>query len=141
MPAGENDDDIEVSGALTLPPLPVAAREARRFVMQFCAAAEMPEDICQTAALLTSELVTNAVLHGRSRTTLYVRKPPPYLRVTVEDHNPELPEIGEHPALSATSGRGLHIVAELASRWGIEPSEQGKRIWFELDLPEAAAAG
>lgn len=139
MPAGPFDDDVEVSGALTLPAHPVAAREARRFVTQFCSAAEMPEDICQTAALLTSELVTNAVLHGRSRTTLYVRKPPPYLRVTVEDHNPELPEIGEHPALSATSGRGLHIVAELSSRWGIEPSGQGKRIWFELDLPDLAA--
>ncbi len=137
MPTGNSADDLEVSGALTLPPLPVAPREARRFVVQFCSAADMPDDVCQTAALLTSELVTNAVLHGRSRATLYVRKPPPYLRVTVEDHNPELPEIGDEPALSATSGRGLHIVAELASRWGIEPSESGKRIWFELDLPTA----
>ncbi len=132
------DDDLEVSGELTLPPVPVAAREARRFVVQFCSAAQMPDEVCQTAALLTSELVTNAVLHGRSRATLYVHKPPPYLRVTVEDHNPRLPEIGEHPALNATSGRGLHIVAELASRWGIEASDHGKRIWFELDLPDPA---
>jgi anti-sigma regulatory factor (Ser/Thr protein kinase) len=122
------DEDIEVQGALTLPPVPVSAREARRFVSQFCTAADMPDDICETAALLTSELVTNAVLHGRSRATLHVRKPPPYLRVSVEDHNPELPEVGDRPALSATSGRGLHIVAELASRWGIERSENGKRI-------------
>ncbi len=140
MPGDGFDDDTEVSAALALPPLPVAAREARRFVAQSCGAAKLPEEVCQTAALLTSELVTNAVLHGRSRATLYVRRPPPFLRVTVEDHNPQLPALGEHPELSATSGRGLRIVAELASRWGIEPSGQGKQIWFELDPSDVSGA-
>lgn len=94
--------------------------------MSFCESARFDADTCQTAALLTSELVTNALLYGKGRATLHLQAPPPCLRVAVEDHNPQLPAVGECPALSATSGRGLHIVSVLASHWGIEQTDNGK---------------
>ena len=128
---------LEASAALELPAKPTSAKEARRFISQFCAAADLPEELCQTAALLTSEVVTNAVLHGRTRATLRVQEPPPYLRVAVEDANPDLPEIGDAPELGSASGRGMHIVAALADRWGIEATPTGKAVWFELDMPGA----
>ena len=127
---------LEASATLDLPARPGSAKEARRFIAQFCAAADLPEELCSTAALLTSEVVTNAILHGRSRATLRVQEPPPYLRVAVEDANPALPAVGESPPVDATSGRGMQIVAALADRWGIEATATGKAVWFELDLPE-----
>ena len=125
---------LEASARLELPARPTSAREARRFIAQFCQAAELPDDLCQTAALLASEVVTNAVLHGRTRATLTVQEPPPYLRVSVEDLNPDLPAVGDSPQLDATSGRGMQIVAALADRWGIEATPTGKAVWFELDM-------
>lgn len=127
---------LEASATLELPAKPSSAKEARRFISQFCVAADLPEELCQTAALLTSEVVTNAVLHGRTRATLRVQEPPPFLRVSVEDSNPDLPDIGDAPELVATSGRGMHIVAALAHRWGIEATATGKAVWFELDMPK-----
>lgn len=126
---------LNVTATIELAPTTTAAHEARRFVSSFCTAAAFDEDVCRTAALLTSELVTNAVLHGRTGAVLRVENPPPLIRVSVFDGNPDLPPLGESPSLDATSGRGLHIVAALADRWGVEPRDGGKAVWFELDMP------
>lgn len=127
-------DDLEVSASLRLARVPESARIARRFITEFCKASELSEDHCHTAALLTSELVTNAVRYGGSRATLEARKPGGVLRIAVEDDSPELPEEGLAPKFSAESGRGIMLVDALASRWGVEKRPGGKAVWFELDL-------
>jgi len=85
------------------------------------------------AVLLTSELVTNAIVHTGG---------PVKLRVTVSDRSVdvEVHDGGDQtlaqPRLSepgATSGRGLFMVAELADTWGIIPTHAGKTIWFTLE--------
>ena len=124
--------ELDVEAALRLPPSPRAAARARKFISDFCAAAELPPKLCQDAALLVSELVTNAVIHGRTTATVEVHRPADTLRVTVRDDNPQLPAIGDRPDLDAESGRGLLIVSKTASRWGIEAGDGGKAIWFEL---------
>ena len=46
-----------------------------------------------------------------------------------------IPErIDPEPGALRASGRGLFLVDTLASRWGVRPSEEGKQVWFELDL-------
>jgi phosphoserine phosphatase RsbU/P len=126
--------ELDVVASLRLEPLPVAARNARRFLEQFCRAADLPEDVCQTAALLVSELGTNAVIHGGTSATVEVHRPADILRVAVRDDNPDLPEVGLSPPLSQEGGRGLLIVSMLATRWGIEVVGSGKAVWFELTV-------
>ena len=129
--------ELDVEAALRLPPSPRAAARARKFISDFCSAAGLPAATCQDAALLVSELVTNAVIHGRTTATVEVHRPADTLRVTVRDDNPQLPAVGDSPDLDAQyldaeSGRGLLIVSKTASRWGIEADDGGKAIWFEL---------
>ena len=136
-----DEPQLDVRAAVVLAPVPESARAARRFITEFCAAARLPDEICHTAALLVSELVTNAILHGRSAATLEAHRPPEFIRVAVRDENPSLPAVGDNPAFGAESGRGLMIVSMLAPRWGIEPADGGKAIWFELDVTDDANRG
>jgi anti-sigma regulatory factor (Ser/Thr protein kinase) len=128
---------VDVVATIELEPAPQSARWARRFIADFCTAAGLPEEVCHSASLLTSELVTNAVLHGQTSATLTAHRPGDLLRVAVRDDNPALPALGQDPVIdpNAEGGRGLAIVSMLASRWGVEMTTTGKAIWFELDLP------
>ena len=93
----------------------------------------------EQAVLLVSELVTNAVLHARTRFTVEVEVVDDTARVSVEDSSPLPPAVRTFSDL-AGSGRGLHLVEALASRWGVDSRDgAGKRVWFELDLSAAGA--
>ncbi len=81
--------------------------------------------------MLTSELVTNAVLHGRSPVTVTTALHDGLLRVEVSDDNSRHPQL-QHSDDSTLDGRGLHIVALLAARWGVTDEPFGKTVWFEL---------
>ena len=127
---------LGVRASLEVRPDPRAASDARRFISDFCGAARLAEEVCQVAALLTSELVTNAVRYGGSRAVLEAHRPADVLRVTVSDENPDLPEAGDAPPVTAEGGRGVLLVSTLASRWGVERLPGGgKAVWFELDAP------
>lgn len=90
------------------------------------------EDV-DAAVLLTSELVTNAVVHGRPPIELEVTMAGAAVRVAVRDGSPMLPTLA--PASDeATGGRGLLLVDTLASRWGVEHAGPCKVVWFEFDV-------
>ncbi len=126
---------IDVRASLHVSRDAASPRKARRFISHFCNAAELGEEACQLAALLVSELVTNAVRYGGSRAVLEAHLPGGCLRVSVADDNPDLPVVGAEPDLTAESGRGVLLVSTLASRWGVERLDSGgKAVWFELDL-------
>lgn len=94
-----------------------------------------PADVLDLAVLLTSELVSNAVVHGHSPVELLVSHDGHRIRVEVADGLPgPLPQAPDRPAGDRTSGRGLVIVDQLADRWGCRPRENpaGKVVWFEL---------
>ena len=129
-----DDERLDAAASLQLPPVPESAAKARKFIAEICAATRMPSEMCDTAALLVSELVTNAIIHGKTSATIEVHRPPDSLRVAVRDDNPVLPPIGTSPTLSSESGRGLTIVSLLADAWGVEQLDNGKAIWFELRL-------
>ncbi len=92
------------------------------------------------AAVITSELVANAVDVAAGEITVTIRCPDGCLRVEVHDHGYGMPEI-QHPApADAGGGRGLMIVDQLADNWGVQQFLPGKIVWFELG-PAPAPAG
>ena len=117
--------------SLTLPADLHSVRRARQFVHSRCAGLGLARDACEDALLLTSELVTNAVLHGRSEVCVEVVAAGRLVRVSVLDENSRhpVPVTQDHDALD---GRGLALVEALADRWGVDDRPMGKAVWFEL---------
>lgn len=103
-------------------------------------------EVVDVAALLCSELLTNAVLHTRTAVSLVLRVDDDLVvEVTDQDTTPVLTPITaagldsllREPDLEAENGRGLMMVTVLARRWGIRPERAGKTVWFALELPGA----
>jgi anti-sigma regulatory factor (Ser/Thr protein kinase) len=93
-----------------------------------------------TAALLVSELVTNALLHAGSRLLVEVGVSADTVRIGVSDASPVLPRRRRHSAEAGT-GRGLGLVALLSTASGVEQVTDGayrKTAWCELPLDPAA---
>jgi anti-sigma regulatory factor (Ser/Thr protein kinase) len=88
--------------------------------------------------LLASELVSNVVVHVGTPMTLRVTRQPSAIRVDVEDPSDVLPEL-RHPGIDEEHGRGVLFVSELAADWGAERTEDGKIVWFEIDIATAEA--
>ncbi|MFF9012305.1 ATP-binding protein [Streptomyces sp. NPDC014870] len=85
------------------------------------------------AELLTSELVTNALIHTDHGAVVTATVVPDSLRVEVRDFVPGVPEPRVPVADDGTNGRGLVLVQELADSWGVEDHGVGKVVWFELN--------
>lgn len=111
-----------------------SVRAARRFVVEAAAGSGVEVD---NLALLVSELASNAVLHGRTSFAVALRVLDDRVRVSVSDQDPRPPVI-ERNQPTAVTGRGMLLVESLASRWGVEPTDSGKTVWFELPLAEDA---
>lgn len=113
-----------------LPAEPVSARKARRVVLD--ALTEWSLDgLGDEAALLVSEVVTNAVLHAGGVIDLAVRRTGEGVRVEVRDRSVTMPSPRSYAGDSVT-GRGLEILDLTAANWGAELSDDGKVVWFEL---------
>lgn len=112
-----------------------APRLARRFVAKH--SDSLPADLVADAELLVSELVTNAVRHGRPAITLRVALRPPGIGVAVDDEGAERPQITQPaPPTSQPGGRGLLIMQAVARASGVAPHPDGlpgKTVWFELE--------
>jgi anti-sigma regulatory factor (Ser/Thr protein kinase) len=87
------------------------------------------------AALLLSELATNAVLHARSPFTVIARFDGTHLVLEVGDGSQAQPRVGIRDRSDAPGGRGLMLIDSISSRWGILPTTNGKRVWFALPVP------
>lgn len=95
----------------------------------------------RNARLLVSELVTNVIRHvdGDRPFSLIVEADERHLRVEVCDRGGGFEPAPRADTQNASSGWGLHILAQLASRWGVE-SDGGTRVWFELEPQSSLAA-
>lgn len=125
------------SAALTLAPEPANVRQARRFV---CSVLSCPEGDClDVLELLTSELVTNAVIHARTRLEVVVVLTEDLVVVLVHDEDLGRTELRTH---DRDGGRGLELVGALASCSGLTYHPHGgKTAWFALDRAGVGAAG
>jgi anti-sigma regulatory factor (Ser/Thr protein kinase) len=98
---------------------------------------------CDTAELLVSEMVTNAVRHGRGAVRLRLGLSAGVVRCEVTDGAPAWPR--QRPAAPGSSsvsetGRGLLIMEAMAERWGVCSTGGGKTVWCELAGSSAVAA-
>jgi anti-sigma regulatory factor (Ser/Thr protein kinase) len=131
-----NSRDTSTSLRYDLPFTTRAPAIARQHLRVF--ARDMPVAAADDAVVMVSELVTNAVSHGRPEITLRLQLGPDFLTVAVGDRG-----AGSfaYPVrkLDDTSGRGLTIVDALATRWGVSRSDGpvGKQVWFELVRTDA----
>jgi DNA-binding NarL/FixJ family response regulator len=122
----------------TFAPEPQNAGSARRFVDEILRQWDC-EELVENVTLLVSELVTNAIEHARSDLDVAVKLFPDRVRVDVLDRialtdaNGVAAATGTQAASAeATSGRGLFMVEAIAQRWGVDESDDGKSVWFEL---------
>ncbi|MFE6050852.1 ATP-binding protein [Kitasatospora sp. NPDC056446] len=89
------------------------------------------------AELALGELLVNAWRHGGTPAPIIqILFLGTVLRVSVSDESPLSPN-PQAPPLLAESGRGLQLVAGLTHRWGVDPQEHGKSVWFELEKDAA----
>ncbi|MFD0027030.1 ATP-binding protein [Streptomyces sp. NPDC055059] len=109
-----------------------AVPEARRALRELLDEWGAPER-SQTAELLTSELVTNALVHTDHDAVLTATVGPKRLRVEVRDFVGRRPRLRVPVADDGTNGRGLVLVQSLADAWGVRALGVGKVVWFELD--------
>jgi len=126
------------------PAVPASVPEARSYVTALLA--RLAPDVCETAALLVSELATNAVRHAGGRpfeVTVRQLSEPDRVWCGVTDTDPGQPML-RSPSVTDEHGRGLRLVGALADRWGAHRRRDtdAKTVWFELNYtrPDAASA-
>ncbi|SHN27260.1 SpoIIE family protein phosphatase [Streptomyces yunnanensis] len=134
---------ITARAAATFEPVGRSVATARAFVrdtLQGWGYADVVDD----AVVLTSELVTNAVVHAGTAADVLCLRTDGGIRISVADRYPEreipLQNTGQtvvHP--DREGGRGLLLCGALAARWGVEYTAAQKHVWFHLDLPERPA--
>jgi anti-sigma regulatory factor (Ser/Thr protein kinase) len=123
-----------------LAPGPRGAAEARRWVADVCAEIGRDE-LRENAELAMSEVVTNAILHGKDPVTVRLRGTRDHPRVEVRDASSDPPTLTTDDPIPdfiedlPTFGRGLAIVASFSEAWGAERDGDGKLVWF---VPSAA---
>lgn len=116
-----------MTAAITeLPRSPGSVRTARQLVRAQAGLLGPPQR--EDAALMVSELVTNALLHGIGTISLHIDVEPAGLRVEVSDGGNVA--VSPTPSPGAHGGWGLRIVEELADEWGV--LEGSTRVWFRL---------
>ncbi|MFG2703104.1 ATP-binding protein [Streptomyces sp. NPDC048386] len=81
--------------------------------------------------LLTGEVIANSVTHTQAACVVSVRCIGERLRVEVTDADPTLVHPSQADVMDE-NGRGLFLVAALATAWGSQPCAAGKKTWFEL---------
>jgi hypothetical protein len=122
---------------MTLEPGLTAPRSARAFVARACLGWQVLS-VTGHACLVTSELVTNAVLHADTAVQLTVSHCPGRLRIAVQDGDEMRPANAwstiSEGTLPPTSGRGLLLVSSVCRSWGVYPTvDEGKVVWAILD--------
>jgi GAF domain-containing protein/anti-sigma regulatory factor (Ser/Thr protein kinase) len=122
---------VEVAERLQLGDEPDAVPRARRFAVAALSGL-CPDELVDDAALVISELVTNAFLHGEPPVVVRISARAHLIRIEVADDSRSAPVRGR-PDSNAMTGRGMGLIESLSSRWGVAPEANGKKIWCELE--------
>ena len=144
----EEAEEADRAARLLIDDDPRSVGLARRFLREFLAESDVPEEVSETAQLCLSELVTNAVVHANTTSELRATLDSGVLTVAVRDRGQakhSRPSAEARPDADADPlrvyGRGLQLVEALADRWGSDRDAVGTTVWFVLEadqLPSSA---
>jgi anti-sigma regulatory factor (Ser/Thr protein kinase) len=131
-----SDQRTAILGSATIPGRPEEVRGARAFVARTLAVGPTTTVDVDTATLLTSELVTNAVLHtasgapGGTVTIVVVDVADGVLIEVIDDGSAGTPVVKDD--LLTANGHGLYLVQQLTAQWGYLRDPAGTTVWFHL---------
>ena len=108
-----------------------APAHARQLVRDFCEHAGVAAGVSEMVVLLTSETVTNSVLHGRGAVQVNATTSPGCVRVEVADGSRRAP-VTTAVEDGKEHGRGLLLLEQCSSAWGVDVRRRGKTVWFEV---------
>jgi anti-sigma regulatory factor (Ser/Thr protein kinase) len=95
------------------------------------------EELLDDASVVVSELATNAIRHAESpfrvTVTRVAQESGRLVRLAVEDLSSGFPALNDAET-EQVGGRGVHLVAQLASRWGVDANTAGKMVWAEFEV-------
>lgn len=114
--------------------VPEAVRHARRFTRRTLRSWGVTDDSMDTALLVVSELVTNALVHTGGQVRLDLTLINRVLRIAVADSSPRTPIKPTSIGWEATGGRGILLVEAMSTAWGSLPVSGGKQVWSEVLL-------
>ena len=123
-----------------LPPESGAPGAARALVHQACVDWEIPIETGNAAALVVSELATNAVVYAATPLRAGVELTGEVLWISVRDLRPDLPlrlfarsrKLVDSPDGDVPRDFGLHVVSALARNWGVTEQPDAKTVWAQL---------
>jgi anti-sigma regulatory factor (Ser/Thr protein kinase) len=148
VPAGSGSDPVTLTATVELPAQPGSPRWARRHAQAALGAWNIPADLIETAALLVSELVTNACAAAnpgpdtgaRATITQTLRYQPGRIVIEVSDPDHRPPFLSQ-PDTDAESGRGLVLVQALSKEWSyFYPPAGGKTVYCILTCDTEGSA-
>ncbi|RZS91015.1 signal transduction histidine kinase [Motilibacter rhizosphaerae] len=145
LPDGPDDDvalllarvsaaaDATPVAALHVEPADTAVSTARSFAARQLSGWGVGAGTTADVVLLTSELVTNAIVHGQPPVQLRLRRTPSHVVLEVRDSAAYYPRL-LRPTTEDEHGRGMQLVSLLASHWGTRPTPGGKAVWCLVPL-------
>lgn len=114
-----------------------AIRAVRRLVVDTLDAWGQDQTLIFDAALLVSELATNAVRHASSPFRVSVTRTDTTVRISVEDLGSSGPHL-HAPDVDRLGGRGVALVEAMSLTWGVDAAPEGKVVWCELPMVRLA---
>jgi two-component sensor histidine kinase len=137
--------EVTESSDLLLPFAAASVGAARRRLVSDLIHAGVCGSAVTDAALVLSELLSNALCHATPLPSSGLRvswcHQAGSVLVSVTDGGaPTVPELGE-PTPSMTGGRGLRIVERLSLCWGTRHDDEGTTVWAEVPVPQITTVG
>ncbi|MFI5956678.1 ATP-binding protein [Cryptosporangium sp. NPDC051539] len=126
-----DDRPARVKRDCTVPADPSASATARRFLQQAAADWNLSPDLTEIAQLVVSELVSNAVEHAGTSSTVVLELSEGELTVRVRDGSTVQP-VARPLDMVSFRGRGLPLIDRVSDRWGIVNDDDGKTVWATL---------
>jgi len=137
--------EVRAASVVLLPCVPSSVAVARGRIAAALREAGLFPTAVADAALVTSELLSNAILHARPLPDACIRVSwiltPISVEVIVSDGGSATRPRASRPSLSSIGGRGLGIVEHLCSSWGVRADERGTTVWAVLPAPRGGGAG
>lgn len=121
--------DRQRSWSRTLRAGATTAAEARWFLYEVVEDLDPNVDVL-AAALLTTELASNAARHGKEPIEVNITRADPEVRVSVMDHGVGFDR--KSGRKQATDGWGMKLVGALSSDWGVGETDSGTEVWFRI---------